>query len=134
MNLVVISGRLARDCEVLYTEQGIAFMRNAVAVDRDYVKKGENRKADWIDIEIWRNTAEFVSKYFTTGSPILLQGWWKVESYTDKEGIKRTSNRLVVDKAFFFKSDNRAHKETQSEEPEFSVVEPDDSYIFGGVI
>ena len=88
LNCAVVMGRLVADPEVRQTPSGVSVCRFTVAVDRSYVKQGEQRQADFIDILAWRQTAEFVGKYFQKGSMIAVQGSIQTGSY-EKDGIKR---------------------------------------------
>ena len=102
LNHIVIMGRLVRDPELRRTGSGVAVASFRVAVDRDFVPKdGGERKADFIDCVAWRQTGEFVSKYFTKGRMIIVNGRLEMRDWTDKEGNKRTSAEIVVANAYF---------------------------------
>ena len=102
LNHIVIMGRLVRDPELRRTGSGIAVASFRVAVDRDFAPKdGGERKADFIDCVAWRQTGEFISKYFTKGRMIVVDGRLEMRDWTDKEGNKRTSAEVVVDNAYF---------------------------------
>ena len=102
LNHIVIMGRLVRDPELRRTGSGIAVASFRVAVDRDFVSKdGGERKADFIDCVAWRQTGEFISKYFTKGRMIVVEGRLEMRDWTDKEGNKRTSAEIVVANAYF---------------------------------
>jgi single-strand DNA-binding protein len=101
LNCAVIMGRLTADPELRQTPNGISVTRFTVAVDRGYVKAGEERKADFINVIAWRQTAEFVSKYFSKGSMIAVQGSIQTRSYEDKMGNKRTAVEVVADNVSF---------------------------------
>ena len=94
LNCAVVMGRLVADPEVRQTPSGVSVCRFTVAVDRSYVKQGEQRQADFIDILAWRQTAEFVGKYFQKGSMIAVQGSIQTGSY-EKDGIKRRTFEMV---------------------------------------
>ena len=105
LNHIVIMGRLVRDPELRRTGTGVAVASFRVAVDRDYVPKdGGERKADFIDCVAWRQTGEFVSKYFTKGSMIVVSGRLQIRNWTDKEGGKRRSAEIVADNVYFGES------------------------------
>ena len=89
MNNVSLIGRLTADPELKHTQSGIATTRFTIAVDRNFVKQGEERQADFITITAWRQTAEFVCKYFAKGRRIAITGEIRTGSFTDKEGNKR---------------------------------------------
>ena len=102
LNHIVIMGRLVRDPELRRTGTGVAVASFRVAVDRDYVSKdGGERKADFIDCVAWRQTGEFISKYFTKGRMIVVDGRLEMRDWTDKDGNKRTSAEINVANAYF---------------------------------
>ena len=101
LNHITIMGRLTRDPELRRTAAGIAVASFTVAVDRDYVPDGQERETDFIDCVAWRNTGEFVSKYFSKGSMIVASGRLQIRSWTDKEGNKRRTAEVVADNAYF---------------------------------
>ena len=102
LNHIVIMGRLVRDPELRRTGSGVAVASFRVAVDRDFAPKdGGERKADFIDCVAWRQTGEFVSKYFTKGRMIVVSGRLQVRSWTDKDGNKRRTAEVVADNCYF---------------------------------
>lgn len=102
LNHITIMGRLTRDPELRRTGSGVAVASFRVAVDRDFAPKdGGERKADFIDCVAWRQTGEFVSKYFTKGRMIVVDGRLEMRDWTDKDGNKRTSAEVVVANAYF---------------------------------
>ena len=102
LNHIVIMGRLVRDPELRRTGSGVAVASFRVAVDRDFAPKdGSERKADFIDCVAWRQTGEFISKYFTKGRMIVVDGRLEMRDWTDKDGNKRTSAEVVVANAYF---------------------------------
>ena len=94
-------GRLVADPELRTTGSGISVTSFTVAVDRRFVRQGEERQADFIDVIAWRQTAEFVSKYFRKGSMIAVQGSIQTRMYEDKNGNKRKAVEIVADNASF---------------------------------
>lgn len=100
LNNAVIMGRLTSDPELRTTQSGVAVTRFTVAVDRGYVKQGEERKADFINVVAWRGAAEFVCKYFSKGSMIAVQGSIQTGMY-EKDGIKRATFEIVADNVSF---------------------------------
>ncbi|MBQ5667489.1 MAG: single-stranded DNA-binding protein [Oscillospiraceae bacterium] len=100
MNQVDLIGRLAADPELRQTGSGVPVTSFTVAVDRPYTK-GNDRQTDWIDIVAWRNTAEFVCKYFQKGSPIVINGSIQTRNWEDKQGIKRKSVEIVANSVEF---------------------------------
>ena len=102
LNHIVIMGRLVRDPELRRTGSGVAVASFRVAVDRDFAPKdGGERKADFIDCVAWRQTGEFISKYFAKGRMIVVDGRLEMRDWTDKDGNKRTSAEIVVANAYF---------------------------------
>ena len=100
LNCAVIMGRLTADPELRQTPSGVSVTRFTVAVDRGYVKAGEERKADFINVVAWRQTAEFVSRYFQKGSMIAVQGSIQTGSY-EKDGVKRYTVEISADNVSF---------------------------------
>ena len=102
LNHITIMGRLTRDPELRRTGSGIAVTTFVVAVDRDYAPKdGGEKKTDFITCVAWRQTGEFVSKYFTKGRMIVVEGRLEMRDWTDKEGNKRISAEINVASAHF---------------------------------
>lgn len=102
LNHATIMGRLARDPELKRTGSGIAVANFTVAVDRDFTgKESGEREADFIDCVAWRGTGEFVDRWFTKGSMIVVSGRLQTRSYTDKDGIKRRTMEIVADNCYF---------------------------------
>ena len=105
LNHIVIMGRLTRDPELRRTGSGIAVASFTVAVDRDFGgRDGGEKETDFIDCVAWRNTGEFVSKYFTKGSMIVVSGRLQIRSWTDKDGNKRRTAEVVADNVYFGES------------------------------
>ncbi len=105
LNHIVIMGRLTRDPELRRTGSGIAVASFTVAVDRDFGgRDGGERETDFIDCVAWRQTGEFVSKYFTKGSMIVVSGRLQIRNWNDKEGNKRRSAEVVADNVYFGES------------------------------
>lgn len=101
MNICILMGRMTADPELKKTPSGVSVTSFTVAVKRSYVKQGEDRQTDFIDVVAWRNTAEFISKYFRKGQMIAVQGSIQTHSYQDKQGNKRKAVEVLVDKADF---------------------------------
>ena len=100
MNVVVIMGRLTKSPELKTTNSGLSVTSFTVAVNRNYSKDKETQ-TDFINCVAWRNTAEFISRYFTKGQMIAIKGSLQQRSYTDKDGNKRTAYDVVVEQADF---------------------------------
>lgn len=102
LNHITIMGRLTRDPELRRTGSGIAVASFTVAVDRDFSgKDGGEKETDFIDCVAWRQTGEFVSKYFTKGRMIIVSGRLQIRSWTDKDGNKRRTAEVVADNCYF---------------------------------
>ena len=105
LNHIVIMGRLTRDPELRRTGSGIAVASFSVAVDRDFGgRDGGEKETDFIDCVAWRHTGEFVSKYFTKGSMIVVSGRLQIRSWNDKDGNKRRTAEVVADNCYFGES------------------------------
>ena len=105
LNHITIMGRLTRDPELRRTGSGIAVASFTVAVDRDFGgRDGGEKETDFIDCVAWRQTGEFVSKYFTKGRMIVVSGRLQIRSWTDKDGNKRRTAEVVADNCYFGES------------------------------
>lgn len=100
INTAVIMGRLTADPELRQTQSGISVARFSVAVERPYSKGGE-RQTDFLDVVAWRNTADFVCRYFIKGQMIAISGSIQARTYTDRDGNKRKSVEIVADGVSF---------------------------------
>ncbi len=109
LNHIVIMGRLTRDPELRRTGSGVAVASFTLAVDRDYSgKDNAEKETDFIDCVAWRQTGEFVSKYFTKGRMACVSGKLQIRSWTDKDGNKRRSAEVIADNIYFADSKNTA--------------------------
>ena len=104
LNKVILMGRFTRDPELRSTPQGISTCAFSIAVDRNFVRPGEERKADFINCVAWRQTAEFISKYFRKGSMVALEGSIQTRSWDDQEGKKRYATEVIVNQVYFAES------------------------------
>ena len=105
LNHITIMGRLTRDPELRRTGSGIAVASFTVAVDRDFGgRDGGEKETDFIDCVAWRQTGEFVSKYFTKGRMIVVSGRLQIRNWNDKEGNKRRTAEVVADNVYFGES------------------------------
>lgn len=104
LNVIALVGRLVADPELRHTTSGIATCTFRIAVDRSYVRQGEERKADFFDIVAWRQSAEFVCKYFRKGNLIAVNGSLQTRNYEDRNGNKRTAYEIVADNIHFVES------------------------------
>ena len=101
LNKIILMGRLTRDPELRRTGSGTAVTSFSLAVDRDFKSQSGEKETDFIDIVAWRNTAEFVSKYFTKGRMAIVEGRLQIRDWTDKDGGKRRSAEVVADNVYF---------------------------------
>ncbi len=105
LNHITIMGRLTRDPELRRTGSGIAVASFTVAVDRDFAPKdGGERGTDFINCVAWRQTGEFISKYFSKGSMIVVSGRLQMRNWTDKDGNKRVAAEVIADNVYFGES------------------------------
>ena len=114
MNRVTVIGRLAADPEIKETKTLVPVTGFTIAVDRPF-SKGSDRQTDWIDIVAWRNTAEFVCKYFHKGDPIVVEGSIQTRMWEDKAGQKRKTVEIVADNVEFVPKAKGEAAEVKSE-------------------
>ena len=108
LNHIVIMGRLTRDPELRYTQSQVPVASFTVAVDRDFSgRDGGERQTDFINCVAWRQSAEFVSKYFHKGSMAVVSGRLQIRQYQDREGNNRTAAEVVSDNVYFGESRRR---------------------------
>lgn len=128
LNYSVIQGRLTADPELKHTNSDISVTSFSVAVDRDFVKQGQDRECDFINCVAWRQSAEFVSKYFRKGSQIIVSGRLQVRKWQDNDGNNRYSTEIVADHVNFCgsKSDGQAKTsiDVSPEQPAASSTAP----------
>ena len=112
LNVVCLMGRICADLELRHTPNGVSVTSFMIAVDRSYVKAGEERQADFIDIVTWRGTAEHVCKWFSKGQLCAVQGAIQTRTYTDKDGNKRKAFEVVADKVEFAEPKRESNNNT----------------------
>ena len=100
-NKVILIGRLTADPEFSQSASGVSFCRFSIAVDRGYAKNGQEKQTDFFRVSTFRQTAEFVSRYFTKGKLILVEGKVQNDNYTDQNGVKHYSCNIVADNVSF---------------------------------
>lgn len=122
INVAVLMGRLTADPDVKLTNSGITVANFTLAVERAYVKAGEERQTDFIDVVAWRQTADFISRYFSKGNMIAIQGAIQTRNYTDKEGNKRKAFEILAEKASFCGENKNAVTDTTKEEKHKNVA------------
>ena len=125
LNTVILMGRMTADPELKKTPSGVSVTSFSIAVQRSYVKQGEERQSDFIECVAWRNTADFICKYFRKGQMIAVQGSIQTRSYQDKQGNKRKAVEVYIDKANFCgdKQNNGANDVKTSYKP--ATASPD---------
>ena len=138
LNIIVLQGRLVRDPEMRTTQSGVAVASFTLAVDRDFSgRDGGEKQTDFIDCTAWRHTAEFVSKYFSKGRMAVVSGRLQIDNYTDNDGNKRKSAKVIADNIYFGDSKKDSAAGGQSDETAsltpapsgFVPVEVDDSEL-----
>lgn len=117
LNKCFLLGRLTKDPEIRRTNGGTAVTSFTLAVDRDFKTNGE-KNTDFIEVVAWRNTAEFVSKYFSKGRMAIVEGRLQIRDWTDKNGNKRRTAEVVADNVYFGDS-----KKENKEEPEYKQAD-----------
>lgn len=122
LNCVTLMGRLVADPELRTTTSGKSVATFRIAVDRSFVKQGEQRQADFITIVAWGNQALFVSRYFSKGSMIAIQGRIQTRNYEDNNGNKRTAFEVVATEVSFCGGKNEGSN--NSEKPNSSPSTP----------
>ena len=135
LNRIIVMGRMTRDPELRRTGSGTAVTSFSLAVDRDFESQSGEKETDFIDVVAWRNTAEFVSKYFSKGRMAVVEGRLQLRDWTDKDGNKRRTAEIVADSVYFGDSKRDGGDTVQSEpqsEPQsgFSEVEDDGDLPF----
>ena len=123
LNKIILMGRLTRDPELRRTQSGTAVTSFSLAVDRDFKGQNGEKETDFIDIVAWRNTAEFVSKYFSKGRMAVVEGRLQLRDWTDKDGIKRRSAEVIADNVYFGDSKQSEQPEQASQAPHFAPMD-----------
>lgn len=136
LNHISIMGRICNEIELRRTNAGVPVASFALAVDRDYSKDGAERETDFIEVVCWKNTAEFVHKYFGKGRMAIVSGRLQIRSWTDKDGNKRRSAEVVADNVYFGDSkptDNSGAQAPtyapQASASDFAVLDDDDAQL-----
>ena len=119
LNHITIMGRLTRDPELRHTQSQTPVASFTIAVDRDFADKQSGEKqTDFIDCVAWRNSAEFVNKYFTKGSMAVVAGRLQIRDWTDNDGNKRRSAEIVVENIYF--GESKKSDSAKAEQPRYS--------------
>lgn len=130
LNHITIMGRLTRDPEIRRTNSGIAVTSFCVAVERDFPNKETGEKeTDFINCVAWRHKGEFVSKYFTKGSMIVVSGRLQIKKWTDRNEVKHYDAEIVADEVYFGESkrDNSTNTANTYSTPSYGVYASTDS-------
>lgn len=131
-NKAILMGRITHDLELKTTPSGAAVCTFGVAVDRRFQAKGEEKKTDFFNVVAWRQTAEFVCRYFGKGSVILVEGELQTRSYTDKNGQNVRVTEIIADRVCFT-GEKREAPQTSSQPPAAQTAQTaqtDDDYPF----
>ena len=123
LNRIVLMGRLTRDPELRRTQSGTAVTSFTLAVDRDFKNADGTKDTDFIDVVAWRNTAEFVSKYFSKGRMAVVEGRLQLRDWTDKDGNKRRNAEVLAENIYFgdAKRDNAGDMGGYSAAPSYTA-------------
>lgn len=117
LNKVILMGRLGRDPEKRYTQNGTPVATFSLAVDRDFRDKQTGERAtDWVDVVAWRQTADFVCRYLGKGRVAVVEGRLQTRTYTDREGVKRKAVEVVADSVYFGDSKTAPPSEGNADE------------------
>lgn len=128
LNKVILMGRLVAEPELKTTNTGISVTSFSIAVERNYCKQGQERETDFINIVAWRNTAEFICKYFAKGQLIALEGSLQTRTYQDRDGNNRYVTEVVVDNTFF--TGDKREKGSSTSNNQFEPADIDDDLPF----
>jgi single-strand DNA-binding protein len=124
LNKVVLAGRLTNDPELKQTPSGVSVLSFTLAVNRRYASKNEQgesqTQADFISVVAWRNTAEFIARYFKKGSAICITGSIQTRSWQDQQGQRRYATEVVADEAMFVDSRSESGMSDGYQTPAFS--------------
>ena len=115
LNKIFLQGRLTRDPELRRTGSGTAVTSFSLACDRDFKSQSGDKETDFIEVIAWKNTAEFVSKYFSKGRMAVVEGRLQIRDWTDKAGNKRTTAEVVADNVYFADSKRSESNDNQKE-------------------
>ena len=126
LNKAILMGRLTADPELKHTQNNIPVISFTLAVDRTF---GKEKQTDFLDIVAWRNTAEFVAKWFSKGMLVAVSGRMQTRTWEDKQGNKRKTTEVVADEVFFAEG-----KRGQEEEGSgaFAMLPPDEDFLPAG--
>lgn len=135
-NRVILVGNLVADPELKTTPNGVSVTRFKIAVNRRFTRNGEQPQTDFFDIVAWRNSAEFVCKFFTKGKPILVSGSLQNSSWKDSEGNKRYATEVVADEVTFVEGKKENSQPANNDAPTYGIpdgfeeMSADDELLF----
>ena len=134
LNHITIMGRLTADPQLRRTGTGVAVASFTLAVDRDFPGQSGEKETDFIDCVAWRNTGEFVSKYFSKGRMMVVSGRLQIRGWTDKDGNSRRTAEVVADNVYFGDSNKDTQNRNEGAQPQqmpqdFAVLTDDDSQL-----
>ena len=115
LNKIIIMGRLTINPELRRTGSGTAVTSFSLACDRDFKSQSGDKETDFIEVVAWKNTAEFVSKYFSKGRMAVVEGRLQIRDWTDKAGNKRTTAEVVAENVYFADSKRSESNDNQKE-------------------
>ena len=128
-NKVILGGRIARDPELKTTQSGLSVTQFSIAVNRKSTKDQQTPQADFINVTAWRNTAEFITKFFRKGNSICIVGSIQTRSFTDKTGSKREVTEVVADEAYFVDSKQEVSQTPQWNAPQNAQNDAQQYYV-----
>ena len=129
-NKVILMGRITKDLEIKTTPAGVNVLSFSIAVDRSYQAKGEERKTDFINCIAWRQTADFISRFFSKGSMILIEGELQNRSFKDKNGNDRQVTEVIVSSASFTGEKRGTQENAGQQTNDVPVVDSAEEYPF----
>ena len=127
LNKVILAGRLTADVELKQTPSGVSVCSFTLAINRKFSKEGGQQQTDFIQCQAWRNTAEFIARYFKKGSALCISGSIQVRSWTDNNNQKRYATEVVADEAMFVDGKNDSQS---AEAPDYEEMNADDDLPF----
>lgn len=133
LNHITIMGRITKDIELRRTGTGVAVASFTLAVDRDFKEKNGEKETDFIDCVAWKNTAEFVDKYFGKGRMAVVSGRLQIRNWTDKDGNKRRTAEVIADNVYFGDSKKESDTPADAYKPvpasDFAMLTDDDAQL-----
>ena len=134
LNKVILAGRLTKDPELRRTNSGTPVTSFTIAVDRDFKDQNGEKETDFVDIVVWRNTAEFVSKYFSKGRVAIVEGRLQIRNW-EKDNVKHRNAEVVAENVYF--GDSKTESKTQAQNfgalnervSEFAPIAEEDGYL-----